>query len=953
MSDIFVRAFTKNKKEKHIKEPEDHNVNIRLIFDNETTIDQYQNLTFGSCLIQTKISTGIKEKWYLFYGDISEDKIRIIKEYGKKHNIKVLPVREFVDNIFYPYAYNMRCEVIGFNLPFDLSRLTFSHGIARKSDDTFSLQLSNDKRNPRIRIQSVDQKRSFISFTTPLRKKSDKKYKSYRGYFVDLKTFTFALTDKSYTLDSACKDFGASRKLYIEEHGKITEEYIDYNIKDVISTANLYEKSLKRYKMFNLSKEPNILYSPASIGKAYLEKMNIRSFLEQNPFFTDQPSYTSCNIIKIPRNDVNAITEVLHIDDDAIIKIPQQDVNAITEVLHKDDDAIIKIPRNDVNTITMIPQQDVLGYTMSAYYGGRTEVRIRHKSIPITYLDFTSMYPTVYSLQQLDKFLKAKRIRCYDNTDDVKHFIENLKIDDLRKPETWQRIEMHSIVKIRPDDDILPVRMEYSKIAKNIGINYLKSDKELWYTVEDVIASKLLTGKIPVIIQTYSFIPEDIQDNLQSVKISDITISSSEDFIRRVIEERIKIKKSDRRDKDQIQLILKIIANATSYGIYIEENTRSLDNPQDIEVNSVEHFTSRVKKIEDTGKYFNPIMASLITGSARLILAIAESIAVKDGYIAYMDTDSIFVSPNKVKEIQDFFRPLNPYSVDTEMFKIEEDDNHNPLDNVMFYGISAKRYCLYKIENGEINILKYSTHGLGHLKDIDGEQIWKSILTNDFKGYSNRIAISQITISKPSILNRFKKMNSNKPIEKQIKPFNFMLIGSEKNDVIPCLPYRKDFNGIKYEKFVDYKSNTSSDKLQLPSTEYWHTLEDVLTKYVRHTDNKFDYDNEGIAHRRHINADRVRYIGKETNNIDEKNITGIDDDDYLEYEKDITIVNSKEFNNWVLTLKPKDVKDKGISERELKRKKAEIRKGKTFNQKTKIVKILLQLHKESKLNLKD
>ena len=39
-------------------------------------------------------------------------------------------------------------------------------------------------------------------------------------------------------------------------------------------------------------------------------------------------------------------------------------------------------------------------------------------------------------------------------------------------------------------------------------------------------------------------------------------------------------------------------------------------------------------------------------------------------------------------------------------------------------------------------------------------------------------------------------------------------------------------------------------------------------------------------------------------------------------------------------MKPKDVKDKGISERELKRKKAEIRKGKILNPKTKIVKIL-------------
>ena len=153
-----------------------------------------------------------------------------------------------------------------------------------------------------------------------------------------------------------------------------------------------------------------------------------------------------------------------------------------------------------------------------------------------------------------------------------------------------------------------------------------------------------------------------------------------------------------------------------------------------------EHFTSKVKKIEDTGKYFNPIMASLITGSARLILAIAESIAMNNGYIAYMDTDSIFVSPNKVKEIQDFYRSLNPYSVDVEMFKIEEDDDHIPLDNVMFYGISAKRYCLYDSKDNGIKIRKYSTHGLGHLKDIDGEQIWKSILTNNFNGYSNRIS---------------------------------------------------------------------------------------------------------------------------------------------------------------------------------------------------------------------
>jgi len=280
------------------------------------------------------------------------------------------------------------------------------------------------------------------------------------------------------------------------------------------------------------------------------------------------------------------------------------------------------------------------------------------------------------------------------------------------------------------------------------------------------------------------------------------------------------------------------------------------------------------------------------------------------GYFAYCDTDSIFVKPDIVKDIQEFFKPLNPYSLPVEMFKIEEDDNHKPLDSVMFYGISAKRYCLFDMNEGKINIRKYSTHGLGHLLNINGEDVWMAILTGDFSEFENKIAVSQITISKPSILNHFKKMNENKPFNKKIKPFNFMLIGSEKNDVIPCLPLNKDVSRIQYKPFVDYKSDTASDKLPLPSDAYWHTLEDVLTEYVRHSDNKFDYDGEGIAHRKHIVVNRIRYIGKESNNL-EDNLTGLEDPDYLEYE------NPEDFKQWILAIKPKDVRDKGISQQAL------------------------------------
>ena len=180
-------------------------------------------------------------------------------------------------------------------------------------------------------------------------------------------------------------------------------------------------------------------------------------------------------------------------------------------------------------------------------------------------------------------------------------------------------------------------------------------------------------------------------------------------------------------------------------------------------------------------------------------------------------------------------------------------------------------------------------------------------------------------------------MNQNKPFNKKIKPFNFMLIGSEKNGIIPCLPCDNDIRGIQYKPFIDYKSNTSSNSLPLPSDEYWHTLEDVLTKYVRHNDNKFDYDNQGIAHRKHIVVNRIRYIGKESNNL-EDNLTGIEDPDYLEYTKDHEIVNSKGFKQWILSLKPKDVNDKGILKRTLYKTNYMIKKERYLTPRLKLLK---------------
>ena len=65
-------------------------------------------------------------------------------------------------------------------------------------------------------------------------------------------------------------------------------------------------------------------------------------------------------------------------------------------------------------------------------------------------------------------------------------------------------------------------------------------------------------------------------------------------------------------------------------------------------------------------------------------------------------------------------------------------------------------------------------------------------------------------------------------------------------------------------------------------------------------------------------------------------VTGIDDNSYPEYE------NLMEFYNWILSLKPKDVRDKGISERGLRNVKQKIRKGNGLKNRSKIIKILFK-----------
>jgi hypothetical protein len=566
------------------------------------------------------------------------------------------------------------------------------------------------------------------------------------------------------------------------------------------------------------------------------------------------------------------------------------------------------------------------------------------------------MYPTVTMLMNLWKYIIAESLEIQDITEETIGFISKLKLSDLQKQDTWKKLVV--MVKIQPDNDILPVRMDYkgNNTGFNVGINYLSSNSEMWYSLPDVIGSYLLTGKVPKIIEAVKFIPKGVQKGLRKSRVLGIDIDPLKDNVVQVlVEERQRIKQelknTEGNDPEYQHLssraqAIKILVNALSYGIFIELNPE--DKKSEFQVYGLDNFVTKENKFEKSGKYFHPLLAVMITSGARLFLTIAEAKLKELGAIhAYMDTDSVFVPPEKAQELVEFFQPLNPYNMDIPLLKPEKKD-------LWFYGIASKRYALYYYENEKISFMKdersYKLHGLGHLtnpfpnsvEDWQAE-IWQDILKLHYEmiterdieeKYSNLYSISQLTVSTSNVLNRFKKLNEGKPWREQIKPFNFFLVGFQviKEDdkaVKPLAPFTKDYQKIIYEPFIDYETGEVKE-----GSQYFKPLNRTILRYVEHMENKFDGD-EGVLERKHIHVDGLVYIGKEANNIE---------DQPLDVKGAQVFINEEEIKQKILNLNPKEARELGIKYRStLKKIKDRILKEEKINMKTSQVRKLLNV----------
>jgi hypothetical protein len=243
---------------------------------------------------------------------------------------------------------------------------------------------------------------------------------------------------------------------------------------------------------------------------------------------------------------------------------------------------------------------------------------------------------------------------------------------------------------------------------------------------------------------------------------------------------------------------LKVLANAGSYGIYLEMNRQDIPKKkrEDLTVYGLDrHFIGRTHNPERTGEFFFPEVASLITSAARLMLALLE-ICVRDtgGQYAFCDTDSMAIvasrnggeismpgGPIKVltwvqtEKIVKRFESLNPYDwkiIKGSILKIE-DVNYEEGQNrdLLAYVIAAKRYVLFTVDRKSDFLIRdprdRKESGLGHLLNPTNpedestdwiDEVWKIHLRNVFDKRQDQPrwlklpALSQITISSPERL---------------------------------------------------------------------------------------------------------------------------------------------------------------------------------------------------------
>ncbi len=548
--------------------------------------------------------------------------------------------------------------------------------------------------------------------------------------------------------------------------------------------------------------------------------------------------------------------------------------------------------------------------------------------------------PRSLASKDLDKLLVAPAIGVKHVTREVRGLLTASDAQQwaLFEPRTWQRF--NCLVLVDPNWAILPVRFRAKGSEPfTIAVTPIDTPEGRWYTLADVLASVSAwrsqaesAQRDPVRAEG----PSPFQERRFFVERWSYVSNTA--FFKHIVEHRNVAKRGAKDDPELAALErgLKEMAASGAYGINAEVNVTP--SAARLTGEAYSDITYEAKQVHDErpGSFANPIIASLVTGGARLLLAMLENeVQRRGGTYAYCDTDSLAIvsgdgcpegipclPPAAIEEIVAAFDALSPYDRDKvpHLLKVE----HPDIPDLRCFAVSAKRYVLYRRRPGRrIEIVKASESALGAIIGRTrnestqklARRVWLSILMKhlDCNPRQRRRAKPLIDfdvplrrkfpISQPSILGRMKAYNKPRTYEHQVKPFGFVQtvsatvkIGAK--DFLPIAPFELDLAKSKRLAWVDFKTGE-------PMRLDWHQshmagtvpvmrLNTYIDSYQNHPEAKAadqfgdpaGSETTGLLQRLKLRSKRLQRIGKEVDRLDQEEGAALERVEPVEYERD-------------------------------------------------------------------
>lgn len=302
---IVVRAYAKPLESKRVALEGDREKPKKwpehtLVFDCESRVTADQTLTFGFwrfCQLRENKYACLEEGIFHHDDGLNAKELAALRTYSEAtkpdavndgfNRLKLYSRQTFVGETL-RMAIQAKALIVCVNAPFDLSRLAVDWGdsdnggwsliLSRWRNPTTG-QITTNKFFPRIVVKSLNSKTAIIHLTRAPMTEPSKRNKQVKlwpsGRFLDVRTLLWALRNKSYSLKSACKELGVPGKLDHKPTGRVDLEEIEYCRQDVSATTNLLNAAKLEFDLHPIEPGPDRLFSPASVAKAYLEKLNI------------------------------------------------------------------------------------------------------------------------------------------------------------------------------------------------------------------------------------------------------------------------------------------------------------------------------------------------------------------------------------------------------------------------------------------------------------------------------------------------------------------------------------------------------------------------------------------------------------------------------------------------------------------------------------------------------